>query len=64
MRRKSRARLTQIGGGVKQPAVLGDGVAVGHAGDEIGDEPGAAALIETVRGGVPGLGAMAAGSAR
>ena len=31
------ARLTQFGGRVKEPAMLGERVAVGHAGYEIGD---------------------------
>ena len=35
--RNSVARLTQFGSGVKQPPVLGERVAVGHAGDEIAD---------------------------
>src|SRR5262245_52485836 len=34
------ARLTQIGGGVKQAAVLGKREAIGHSGDEIGDMAG------------------------
>src|SRR6185295_11792943 len=33
-------RLTQIGGGVKQAAMLGQRVAVGHAGDEVRDMAG------------------------
>ena len=35
-RKDASARLTQIGGGVKQAPMLGERVAVGHAGDEIG----------------------------
>src|SRR5262245_30260693 len=34
------ARLTQIGGGVKQATVLGKRKAIGHSGDEIGDVAG------------------------
>ncbi len=39
------ARLTQIGGRVKQAPVLLERVAVGHAGDEIGDAARAGALV-------------------
>ena len=36
------ARLTQFGSGVKQAPVLGERVAVGHAGDEVADIAGIA----------------------
>ena len=45
---RGRGALTQIGGGVKQPPVLGDRVAVGHAGNVIGH---AARRAETRRPG-------------
>ena len=40
-----RARLTQFRGRVKKPRMLGERIAVGHAGDEIGDAARAAGLI-------------------
>ena len=41
----SAARLTQFRGRVKKPRVLRQRIAVGHAGDEIGDAAGADRLV-------------------
>ena len=46
-------RLTQIGGGVKQAAMLGEGEAVGHAGDEIRDVAPIGARVAGQRGLAP-----------
>ena len=47
------ARLTQFGGRVKEPGVLGERITVGHPGNEIGDVAGAgadlAAAIESLK---------------
>ena len=42
-------RLTQIGGRVKKPLMLGQGETVGHAGDEIADPPGPGRLALAIR---------------
>ena len=63
-RQRLRARLTQIWGSVKQAAVLGDRVAVGHAGDEIADDAGAPALLATGRRRLASPPAWRSGSAR
>ena len=43
----------QVRGSVKQPAVLADGVAVGHAGHEVGHHRRALRLAPALRSGAP-----------